>query len=96
MDFAVDYVGCYKDQQKAYSYWLSGFADTICSYQPQTKRNSLYIYKKVRGSLTAATLFHISLILVQKDPLQILTCWCSLVAWLVLVSHVIMLGNVDQ
>ena len=95
MDFAVDYVGCYKDQQKAYSYWLSGFDDTIYSYQPQTKRNSLYIYKKVRGSLTK-TLFYISLILVQKDSLQILTCWCSLVAWLVLVSYVIMLGNVDQ
>ena len=89
-------MGCYKDQQKAYSYWLSGFDDTIYSYQPQTKRNSLYIYKKVRGSLTAATLFHISLILVQKDPLQILSLWCSLVAWLVLVSHVIMLGNVEQ
>ena len=95
MDFAVDYVGCYKDQQKAYSYWLSGFADTIYSYQPQTKRNSLYIYQKVRRSLTS-TLFNISLILVQKDPLQILTCWCNLVAWLVLVSHVIMLENVDQ
>ena len=89
-------MGCYKDQQKAYSYWLSGFDDTIYSYQPQTKRNSLCIYKKVRGSLTAATLFHISLILVQKDPLQILSLWCSLVAWLVLVSHVIMLGNVEQ
>ena len=36
----------------------------------RTKRNSLYIYKKVRVSLTA-TLFHISLILVQKNPLQI-------------------------
>ena len=33
----------------------------------QTKRNSLHIYKKVRGSLTVI-LFHISLILVQKDP----------------------------
>ena len=43
-----------------------------------------------------ANLFHILLILVQKDPLQILTCWSSLVAWLVLASHVIMLGNVDQ
>ena len=43
-----------------------------------------------------ATLFHISWILVQKDALQILTCWCSSVAWLVLVSHVILLGNVDE
>ena len=74
---------------------LHHFADTICSYQPRTKINSLYIYKKTRGSLTA-TLSHISLILVQKDPLQILPCWCSLVAWLVLVSHVIMKGNFDQ
>ena len=60
-----------------------------------SKKKQLYIYKKARGSLKA-TLFHISLILVQKDPLQIFTCWCSLVAWLVLVSHVIMLGNIDQ
>ena len=43
-----------------------------------------------------AALFHISWILVQKDALQILTCWCSSVAWLILVSHVILLGNVDQ
>ena len=50
---------------------------------------------EVRGLLTEA-LFHISWILVQKDALQILTCWCSSVAWLVLVSHVILLGNVDQ
>ena len=71
MDFAVDYVVCYKDQQKAYSYWLSGFADAIYSYQPQTKRNSLYIYKKVRVSLTS-TLFNISLIPVQKDPYKFL------------------------
>ena len=85
---------CYKDQQKAYSYWLSGFADAICTYQPQTKRNNLYIYK-FSGSLIA-TLFHISLLLIQKNPLQILTCWCSLVAWLVLFTHVIMLGNADQ
>ena len=26
------------------------------------------------------TLFHISWILVQKDPLHILTCWCSCIA----------------
>ena len=50
---------------------------------------------EVRGSLTA-DLFHISWIVVQKDALQILTCWFSSVAWLVLVSHVILLGNVDQ
>ena len=43
-------MGCKKDQQKACSYWLSGFANTISSYQPRTKRNSLYTYKKVRGS----------------------------------------------
>ena len=77
-------MGRYKDKQKAYSYWLNGFADT--TYQPRTKRNSLYTDRKVRGSLTV-TLFHISWIFVQKDALQILTCWCSSVAWLVLVSH---------
>ena len=65
-NFDVDYVGRYKDQ-KAYSYWLSGFLDTIYTYQPQTKRNSLFIYGKVRGSLTA-TLFQFLRILVQKDP----------------------------
>ena len=86
-------MGRYKDKQKAYSYWLNGFSDT--TYQPRTKRNSLYTDRKVRGSLTV-TLFHISWLFVQKDALQILTCWCSSVAWLVLVSHVILLGNVDQ
>ena len=79
-DFAVDYVGCYKDQKKAYSSWLSGFVDTIYTYQHQTKRNSLHIYK-VRGSLTVL-LFHILWILVQKDPL-ILICWCSCIAGII-------------
>ena len=43
MDFAVDYVGCYKDQQKAYSYWLSGFADTIAVTNPKQKE-TIYIF----------------------------------------------------
>ncbi|CAB3999214.1 Hypothetical predicted protein [Paramuricea clavata] len=36
-DFGVEYVGCYKDQ-KAYSYWDSGFVSTIYSHMsPQRK-----------------------------------------------------------
>ena len=77
-DFDVDYVGRYKDQ-KAYSYWLSGFVDTIYTYQLLTNKNYLVIYGMVRASLTASVV-HKSWILIQKNPLQILTCWCSCMA----------------
>ena len=30
----VDYIGKYKDE-KAYSYWMSGFVDSFCSQLPQ-------------------------------------------------------------
>ena len=62
---------------------------------PEQKEIVYITDRKVRGLLTV-TLFHILWIFVQKDALQILTCWRSSVAWLVLLSHVILLGNVDQ
>ena len=76
---------------------LTGWVVLLIPYAVTSskKKKNLNIYKKVGGSLTA-TLFYISLILVQKDTVQIIICWSSLVAWLVLVIHVIMLGNVDQ
>ena len=50
-DFNTDYVGKYKDQ-KAYSYFDSGFVGPVLVYQPKLaeKKKIIYVYCKVTGS----------------------------------------------
>ena len=43
-NFAVDYMGCYKYQQKAYSYWLNGFADTIYTLTSPKQKEIVFIF----------------------------------------------------
>ena len=43
----VDYIGRYKDQ-KADSYWDSGFFNTVKTYEENVKHNHLFIYGKKR------------------------------------------------
>jgi hypothetical protein len=75
-DFDLDYIGRYKDQ-KAYSYWDSGFVDKISTYEPHQNKTVVYIYGSVRASFTASVT-HKLWILVKKNPaFKILTCWCS-------------------
>ena len=77
-DCDLEYVGRYKDQ-KAYSYFDSGFVDTIFIYNPFSCRSKIFLYSKVQSSLTVSdkTLLWI---LVQKEPLEILTSWYSCIA----------------
>ena len=52
-DFDLEYVGRYKDQ-KAYSYWDSGFVNTFFTYEPPEKHNTIFVYGSVRSSFTAS------------------------------------------
>ena len=77
-DFDTDYIGRYKDQ-KAYSYWDSGFVGQISTYDPTDRKDIKIVYGDVRASLTVTTTHHIW-VLVRNDPVSILTCWCSCMA----------------
>ena len=44
-----EYIGCYKDQ-KAYSYWDSGFIGPIYIYETCTKKNHVFLYSSVKAS----------------------------------------------
>ncbi len=71
-------MGRYKDQ-KTYSYWDSGFVNTLFTYEPPEKYSTIFVYGSGRSSLTAFV-NHKLWILVKKEPVQILTCWCSCMA----------------
>ena len=73
-DFDSDYIGKYKDQ-KAYSYFDSGFVGEILIYEPST--NVKFLYCDVRASMAV----HKSkeLWVATKDD-TIITSWCSCMA----------------
>ena len=77
-DCDLEYVGRYKDQ-KPYSYFDSGFVNTIFIYNPSSCRNKIFLYSKVQSSLTVSDK-KMLWILVQKEPLEILKSWCSCMA----------------
>ena len=52
-DFHVESVDRYKDQ-KAYSYWETGFINTLCTYKPPEKYNTIFVYGSVGSSLAAS------------------------------------------
>ena len=52
-DCDLECVGRCKDQ-KAYSYFDSGFVDTIFIYKPSSCRNKIFLYSKVQSSLTVS------------------------------------------
>ena len=74
-DCDLEYVDKYRDQ-KAYSYFDSGFVDTIFIYDPASRRNKIFLYSKVQSCLTVSDK-KMLWILVQKEPLDIFTRWCS-------------------
>ena len=74
----LEYIYRCKDQ-KAYSYFDSGFVDTIFTYNPSSCRNKIFLCSKAQSSLTASDK-KMPWILVQKEPLEILTSWWSCMA----------------
>ena len=74
----LEYIDIYKDQ-KAYSYFDSGFADTIFIYNLSSCRNK-YFYILKFSILLQFQIKKMLWILVQKEPLEILMSWCSCMA----------------
>ena len=75
----VEYIGKYKDQ-KAYSYWLSGFVDTV--YHASCNNNILFLKANVSPSQKLNDDPHQVWICTQgpSDKVKILTSWCSCIA----------------
>ena len=75
----VDYIGKYKDQ-KAYSYWLSGFVDTV--YHASCNDNLLFLKAYVSPSQRLNDDPHHVWVCTEgpKDKSKILTSWCSCIA----------------
>ena len=77
-DFDVDYIGRYKDQ-KAYSYFDSGFVDLIFTHEPLSPQNVVFVYSTVQASQSVNS-NHKLWIIIAKLPIQILTSWCDCMA----------------
>ena len=77
-DFDYDYIGRYKDE-KAFSYFGSGFVDTIYTHCPVSNQDVVLLYSKVQASLSVSERRNLW-ILVKKFPIEILTSWCSCMA----------------
>ena len=74
-DFDYDYIGKYKDQ-KAYSYFDSGFVDSIYTHYPVSNKDVVFLYCKVQASLSVSERRNLWIV-VKKCPVDILTSWCS-------------------
>lgn len=73
-EFDTEYVGKYKDQ-KAYSYFDSGFVGEILTYQTKTIH---FLYCNVRASMSIHE--EKELWVVVKPKGKVLTAWCSCMA----------------
>ena len=75
----VEYIGNYMDQ-KAYSYWLSGFVDTV--YHASCNDNLLFLKAYVSRSQRLGDDPHHVWVCTEgpKDKSKILTSWCSCIA----------------
>ena len=77
----VDYIGVYKDQ-KAYSYWMSGFVDTV--YLEKCPVNSALTFLKVHVCPSQRIRDHPHEIWIcikgRKTDCRIVTSWCTCIA----------------
>ena len=76
-----EYVGRYKDQ-KAYSYWDSGFFGPIYIYETRTKKNHVLLYSSVKASQAMTDVKEVWIAIHKKSQTenQILCPWCSCMA----------------
>ena len=79
-DFDREYVGKYKDQ-KAYSYFDSGFVDTILVHEPkeQNCKKFVYVYCKVTASQSVNEKKELWVVIDKKSGEECLA-WCSCIA----------------
>ena len=80
-DFDADYIGKYKDQ-KAYSYFDSGFVSKILVYEPKTKKYIVFLYCNVRASqsIHEEKRLWIAFEKISTTSSQILSAYCSCMA----------------
>ena len=76
----VDYIGKYKDQ-KAYSYWMSGFVDTVYLAKCPSDRTLTFLKGKVCPSQRLRDDPHKVWVCVKgKEQSRIVTSWCTCIA----------------
>ena len=76
----IDYIGKYKDE-KAYSYWMSGFVDTVYASKCPTDATLTFLKGRVCPSQRIRDDPHKEWVCVKgnTDP-QIITSWCTCIA----------------
>ena len=79
-DFDREYVGEYKDQ-KAYSYFDSGFVDTILVHEPkeQNCKKFVYVYCKVTAYQSVNEKKELWVV-IDKKSVEVCLAWCSCMA----------------
>lgn len=76
----VDYIGKYKDQ-KAYSYWMSGFVDTVYAAKCPSDRTLTFLKGKVCPSQRLRDDPHKVWVCVKgKEDCRVVTSWCTCIA----------------
>jgi len=80
-EFDADYIGKYKDQ-KAYSFFDSGFVGEIKSYKISSKKNISFLYCDVRASQAIHENKNLWIItkVAANENTEILSAWCSCMA----------------
>ena len=75
------YIGRYKDQ-KAYSYWDSGFVGPIFIFESNLKKAIMFLYSNVTASQTMSDTESLWSAVKRKDEdaSQIICAWCSCMA----------------
>ena len=73
-----EYIGRYKDQ-KAYSYWDSGFVGPINIYETCTRKNNVFLYSSVKASQAMTDDKEVWIAINKKSQTknEILCAWCS-------------------
>lgn len=73
----VDYIGKYKDQ-KAYSYWMSGFVDTVYAAKFPSDRTLTFLKGKVCPSQRLRDDPHKVWVCVKdREDCKVVTSWCT-------------------
>ena len=77
----VDYIGVYKDQ-KAYSYWMSGFVDTVYLAKCPVNSELTFLKRNVCPSQRIRDNPHEDWICIEgpNTDCRIVTSWCTCIA----------------
>ena len=70
------------NDQKAYSYWDSGFVGPIYIYETHTKKNHMFLHSSVKASQAMTDVKEVWIVIHNKSQTenQILWAWCLCIA----------------